>query len=187
MNTKLFLLSTAAIVCCGSPAFAQLAVPRFVIATGGATRTTGGAFGLGGTIGQGQASSSSGGSFTVSAGFWFGGGGVTAVEEDGGGETPIEPASLPLEFHVSAPSPNPVAEEMFLAFDLPEPRDVRVEVFDAGGRMVRTIVSEHDAAGHHRRAWDRRDNAGNRVAGGIYFLRMTAAPDQKTQKLVLLP
>ncbi|MFN8549146.1 MAG: hypothetical protein U0527_14540 [Candidatus Eisenbacteria bacterium] len=41
--------------------------------------------------------------------------------------------------------------------------------------------------GHHRRAWDRRDNAGNRVAGGIYFLRMTAALDQKTQKLVLPP
>ena len=37
------------------------------------------------------------------------------------------------------------------------------------GRVVRTIADERIPAARHRRIWDRRDNAGNRLAGGIYL------------------
>ncbi|MCI0474659.1 MAG: hypothetical protein L0Y55_00270 [Anaerolineales bacterium] len=42
---------------------------------GGATFSTGGAYSLGGTIGQADAGALSGGSYALSGGFWYGGGG----------------------------------------------------------------------------------------------------------------
>lgn len=170
-----------------SPALAQLSVPRFVVACGGATRSTGGNFGIGGTIGQGEATKSTGGTYAVSAGFWFGGSGTTAVNDGEDGGEPVIPGAEPLTFRVFPATPNPIGDEMVLAFQLPEARTVRIEVYDAAGRMVRVLANESVASGSSRRVWDRRDQSGARVPGGIYFLRMSAPPDQRTQKLVVLP
>jgi hypothetical protein len=71
------LLQMAAILLCGAgPASAQFTVVRFTIDGGGTTQSSGGTFALGGTVGQPDAGRLSGGSFTLSGGFWSGGGAV---------------------------------------------------------------------------------------------------------------
>lgn len=170
-----------------SPAMAQLSVPRFVVASGGATRSSGGSFGVGGTIGQADATTSSGGLYVVSAGFWFGGSGTSGIGDGPDGGEPDVPGVEPLVFEILPATPNPVADVMTLAFQLPEARHVRIEVYDAAGRMVRSVANELVAAGRSQRVWDRRDHSGMRVPGGIYFIRMSALPDERTQKVVVLP
>jgi flagellar hook assembly protein FlgD len=64
---------------------------------------------------------------------------------------------------------------------------VRIDVYDAAGRSVRVLANESVAAGRGQRIWDRRDQSGARVPGGVYFLRLSAPPDQRMQKLVVLP
>jgi len=45
-----------------------------------------------------------------------------------------------------------------------------VEVFDEQGRLVRRVASKPLAAGNASLTWDRRDDAGRAVAGGVYLV-----------------
>ncbi|UCC31343.1 MAG: hypothetical protein JSU86_03520 [Phycisphaerales bacterium] len=60
------------IILVGVAAADDFEMSRSTIDGGGATRTTGGEFGLFGTIGQPDAGILSGGDFVLSGGFWFG-------------------------------------------------------------------------------------------------------------------
>ncbi|MCC7141972.1 MAG: T9SS type A sorting domain-containing protein [Candidatus Eisenbacteria bacterium] len=188
MNATPPLTLSAALICFAiSPALAQLSVPRFVVASGGATRSSGGSFGIGGTIGQAGATTSTGGLYVVSTGFWFGGNATSGIGDDPGSGEPDVPGAQPLAFEILPVTPNPVAEVTTLAFQLPEARHVRIEVYDASGRMVRSVADESVAAGRSQGVWDRRDQTGVLVPGGVYFMRMSALPDERTQKVVVLP
>src|SRR5688500_14391367 len=77
------LLTAAFLICAAKVAFAQFSISRFTIDGGGGTRSTGGGFGVGGTIGQPDAGSLFASPFVLSGGFWGAGGGiVTAIEGD---------------------------------------------------------------------------------------------------------
>jgi hypothetical protein len=164
-------------------ASAQLGIPAFTVDGGGGS-SAGGSFVLVGTAGQFDVGQMSGGSFALAGGFWSGGGDVPLGVEDGQPEEGGGSISAPLVFHLFPPSPNPVAESMLLAFDLPESRFVRAEVYDVAGRLVRVLANEVLAAGRNQRTWDRRDEQGRRAHAGIYFVRFQAGKDQSRQKIV---
>lgn len=179
------LLALAFLSCAAGIGSAQFAIPRFTADSGGGG-STGGAFRLGGTAGQADAGRLTGASFALAGGFWAGGGGVVS-SVPGDEEIGVDPtAPAPLAFHLYPTSPNPVRESMVVAFDLPDARFVRAEVYDAAGRLVRVLASEVLAAGRNQRAWDRRDGRGARVSAGIYFIRFDAGRDQSRQKIVVV-
>lgn len=181
------LLTAACLTGVPGSASAQFSIPRFTIDGGGATRSAGGPFALGGTIGQPDAGHLSGPGFTLRGGFWSGGGPVVTAVGDG---TPGEGAGLlsaaPLPFRLYAPRPNPVAGRTMIAFDLPAPGPVRAALYDVSGRLVRVLTDEPLPAGKHERAWDRRDGAGRPVSAGIYFLRLDAGANRSRQKIVVI-
>ncbi len=180
------LLTAALLTCAASAASAQLSVSRFTIDGGGGTRSTGGTFAMGGTIGQPDAGRLSGSSFTLSGGFWSGGAAVTAVEIDAPGDGVDLLNAAALSFRLYPASPNPVADRTVVAFDLPQPSLVRAALYDVSGRLVRILVDEPLAAGKYQRAWDRRDRSGATVPSGIYFLRLDAGAHQSHQKIVVV-
>jgi flagellar hook assembly protein FlgD len=73
-----------------------------------------------------------------------------------------------------------------IRFDLPAPGEASLVVFDVTGRRVRTIVSGRLDAGRYAPVWDGRDDAGSRVAAGVYFVRLQAADFTATRKSVRL-
>ena len=94
------------------------------------------------------------------------------VEEDG-------PAELPATVRLEAPYPNPFTEELAIRFALPDPRRVRIEVFDMLGRRVKVLADEFVGAGSHARSWDTSD-----LAGGSYVLRFSAGAAVSTRTIV---
>lgn len=181
------VLTAALLTCAAGVASAQFSVSRFTIDGGGGTRSTGGAFALGGTIGQPDAGRLSGSSFTLGGGFWFGGGGTTTgIESDTSGKGDDLSNAAQLSFRMYPASPNPVAARTVVAFDLPEPSSVRAALYDASGRLVRILADERLPAGKHQRAWDRRDESGHPVPAGIYFLRLDAGAHLSHQKIVVV-
>jgi hypothetical protein len=181
------LLRTAAILLGGAgPASAQLTVPRFTIDGGGTTRSSGGAFALGGTAGQPDAGRLSGGSFTLSGGFWSGGGAVVTAVGDTFAEAAGLPGAAPTAFRMYPARPNPVVTRTTLAFDLPAAGFVRAALYDVSGRLVRVLANEPLEAGRHERAWDRRDGTGRAVSSGVYFLRLDAGSHRSRQKIVVV-
>jgi len=71
------------------------------------------------------------------------------------------------------PQPNPVRKELLIEFGLPKEGPIAVEVFDVMGRHVRTLFKASQHAGVYQLHWDLLDDAGGRVAAGMYYLRFT--------------
>jgi hypothetical protein len=82
--------------------------------------------------------------------------------------------------------PNPFNPTTAIRFVLPEAAQVTLTVFDPAGRKVVTLKDETMTYGAHEVRWDGRDDAGNAVAAGVYFYRLTAGNKTSTKKMVLL-
>ena len=73
---------------------------------------------------------------------------------------------------VATACPNPFKSDTSLRFSLDAPaHEVRVDVFDVGGRHVRTLLSRALPRGTHIVGWDGRNEDGAAVATGTYFAR----------------
>lgn len=81
-------------------------------------------------------------------------------------------------------SPNPGAGETTMRFALTRDGAVDLRVVDLLGRTRRVLYSGELPAGVHSRAWDGRDGAGNALAPGVYFVRLTRAEGVLRRKLV---
>ena len=96
------------------------------------------------------------------------------------------PAAEPAGPTLRAAFPNPFNPRTTVAFDLPRPAHVRLSVHDARGSLVAVLVDADRSAGTHQASWNGLDKHGNAVAAGVYLLRMTAAGQIRTQRVVLL-
>jgi len=88
---------------------------------------------------------------------------------------------------LAAPWPNPMTSRSTVAFDLARAGDVSLEVLDLQGRRVRMLMSGARAAGPHQATWDGRDESGHAVGAGVYFYRLTAGGEARTQRVVRIP
>jgi hypothetical protein len=71
--------------------------------------------------------------------------------------------------------PNPAVRGTTLHASIAEDHpggQIRIEVFDVTGRVVRTLHEGPAAAGRHGITWDLRTDGGARVRPGLYFVRM---------------
>jgi len=82
--------------------------------------------------------------------------------------------------------PNPFQDLLRVFFTLPAAAAARVTVHDVTGRRVRVLHEGPLTAGAHAVAWTGRDERGNTVAPGIYFLRLESGGRVRTRKVALL-
>jgi subtilisin family serine protease len=101
---------------------------------------------------------------------------VVAVEES-------QPA--PARAHITA-APNPVERATEIGFALPSGGAVRLILFDAAGRRVRTLLEGARPAGRHAIAWDGRRDDGRPLPAGVYFARLESPGALLTTKVILI-
>ncbi len=77
--------------------------------------------------------------------------------------------------------PNPFNATTVIRYALPEPGEVKIEIFDILGRLVETLVDEKQQAGYHRVTWE-----ASVYCSGMYFYRIQAGEFAGTRKIVLL-
>jgi hypothetical protein len=82
--------------------------------------------------------------------------------------------------------PNPFRNSTRITYSAAESSMVRVDVHDAGGRRVRTLVEQRVPGGRHAVSWDGRDDRGSAVASGVYFIELVAGGAKVTRKVELL-
>jgi len=81
--------------------------------------------------------------------------------------------------------PNPFNPSTELLFVVDRPGTVRLDIHDASGRRVRTIVTEANA-GESSVTWNGTDDAGHEVATGVYHVRMRCAEGTSSGRITLL-
>ncbi len=79
--------------------------------------------------------------------------------------------------------PNPFDSSTMVRFALESPSEVRLEIFDSSGRLVRTLASGPHGAGEFSIDWNGRDDGGRDVSPGVYFNRLTTERGTVTRKL----
>lgn len=85
-----------------------------------------------------------------------------------------------------AARPNPFNPATEIVVELAAAGPARVEVFDVGGRRVRTLVDGMLPAGRTAVAWDGRDEAGRPLASGTFVCRVTAGGGAGAGRLTLV-
>ncbi len=100
-------------------------------------------------------------------------------------------SARPDETVLLANYPNPFNPETWIPYHLAESTDVRVNIYDAQGTVVRVLTLGHQTAGYYtsrsRAAyWDGRNALGERVASGIYFYQLQTDAVSPMRKMVIL-
>ena len=87
---------------------------------------------------------------------------------------------------LEAPHPNPFNPSTEIRYVLPRATRVQIAIYDASGRLVSELANEEQVKGDHGMHWDGRNARGATVGSGVYFVRLTADGEVRTQKMVLL-
>lgn len=98
-----------------------------------------------------------------------------------------EPRShLPKSLVLWQNTPNPFSPGTNISFYLPQDEIVSLEVFDATGRLVDTIIPGRTyPAGVHTIAWSGRGREGAPLGSGVYFYRLKAGDFIQSKKMVM--
>jgi uncharacterized repeat protein (TIGR01451 family) len=119
------------------------------------------------------------------------GGAIVVTVENGAGLTAdCDPVveqivpTVPTGFALHANYPNPVRGGTTIAFELPEPGAVRLEVFDLLGRKVATLVDRSLAPGTYEVQWPETETT--RLNSGTYVYRLQSGRFQATRQLTLV-
>jgi hypothetical protein len=109
--------------------------------------------------------------------------GIELLFAEAGKSMPAEPQSAPLEVFLHATSP--VALSSVLEFSVDRRSVVRLAIYDAIGRHVRTVVHGTLKPGVYTYPWDVRGESGTTVAAGIYFAKLAVGERVLTKKLLV--
>jgi hypothetical protein len=90
------------------------------------------------------------------------------------------------DFALDANIPNPFNPTTRIHYNLPVATQVELKIYDVRGVLVRTLVSEYQAAGERNVTWNALSDSGERLASGVYFYQLRTLEFSKTRKMVLL-
>ena len=87
--------------------------------------------------------------------------------------------------------PNPFNPETWIPYQLADATDVSMTIYDVSGHLVRTISVGFKPVGYYltrERAayWDGRNETGESVSSGVYFLQFVAGDFAATQRVVIV-
>lgn len=98
----------------------------------------------------------------------------------------VAAASPRAKVTLSPGRPNPLHPSATIGFDLPGRETVRLEVFDAAGRLVRTLVDRTMPGGAHEVVWDGKRSGGERVGSAVYYVRLKAGSEIVVRPLLVV-
>ncbi|MCK5525976.1 MAG: T9SS type A sorting domain-containing protein, partial [Candidatus Latescibacteria bacterium] len=93
---------------------------------------------------------------------------------------------LPTTFALKQNFPNPFNPTTVIGYALPEGSNVRLEIYNTLGQVVRTLVDGEQAGGVYRMTWDGRNEHGQEMATGVYIYRIVAGDFQATKRMLLI-
>src|SRR5262249_10492712 len=108
----------------------------------------------------------------------------STVVHCGTATTGVDP-ELPRELALAIAGANPCRGGTTLAYSLPRGEVVRLDVFSASGRRLRTLVSGYHPAGRYSVPFEM-GRGDERLGAGVYFLSLTAGRDKRTVTVTAL-
>jgi len=93
---------------------------------------------------------------------------------------------VPLANLLEGNYPNPFNPATTIKFGIKEESEVRIEIFNAKGQKVKTLLNDKLSAGYHTATWNGTDESNHKVSSGIFFYKMQTGSYTSIQKMLLL-
>ncbi|MDZ7292918.1 MAG: Ig-like domain-containing protein [candidate division KSB1 bacterium] len=102
------------------------------------------------------------------------------------------PEVLPTSFWVEQNFPNPFSlngdfPTTSIRYALPQPAAISIRIYNALGQRVCELFQGDQSAGFHQLVWDGRNDLGQHVSSGLYWLRLESANFAATKKILIVP
>ena len=115
--------------------------------------------------------------------------GSISMPDMGAYESPIGPDAveiepdrdLPLSFMLDQNYPNPFNPSTTITYQVPNPAEVELSIYNLLGQKVATLVSKKQPAGQYQVEWD-----ASGLASGIYYYMIKAGEFRQVKKMVLV-
>jgi len=82
--------------------------------------------------------------------------------------------------------PTPFSRSTTIRYQVVNPDHIDLKVYDASGRLVRSLVESWSSAGEHYSVWDGRDDLGREAPEGLYFCVLDSGVPLSACKVVFL-
>jgi len=93
---------------------------------------------------------------------------------------------MPLSFMLAQNYPNPFNPTTAIRFHLTGMSEIEVAIYSTAGQLVRQLARGKYVDGEHTVVWDGKNEAGMRVASGVYVYKLKAGEFVAQRKLVLM-
>jgi len=82
--------------------------------------------------------------------------------------------------------PNPFNTSTTIAFTLPAPGFIHVDIYSVSGQKVRELLTGTVTNGNHTVVWDGRDISDRQVSSGVFISRLTVNDYSETHRMMLV-
>ena len=90
------------------------------------------------------------------------------------------------KLEMSAPAPNPARDHTLIRVSLPVATTAHIDVYDSGGRLVRTLMAEELGPGVTSIPWSLGDFRGAPLRSGVYWIRGVFGSELRLQRLAVV-
>ena len=97
---------------------------------------------------------------------------------------PSSNESVPDQFELVECYPNPFNGKLNIRYLINNVSDIYATIYDLSGKVIKSFESETKHPGQHQLIWDTKNNNGNAVATGLYFISLSSK-NRTTNKKVL--
>lgn len=104
---------------------------------------------------------------------------ITDVEEE-------KEIKLPNNFGLVQNYPNPFNGQTNIEFQLSNQSNVKLEIFNILGQRIKSLMNEEKSPGYYTISWDGKNDFGESVNSGIYFIKISADKFSDIKKMTLL-
>ncbi|MBU4486849.1 MAG: T9SS type A sorting domain-containing protein [Candidatus Delongbacteria bacterium] len=94
--------------------------------------------------------------------------------------------NIPLTTKLYQNYPNPFNPATTISFDLSLNTAVQLNVYDLKGSLVRTLLNEKMKMGRYSIIWDGKDNIGNSLSSGVYYINLMTGKENFTHKSLMI-
>ncbi len=82
--------------------------------------------------------------------------------------------------------PNPFNPSTTIKFNLDKSKYVKLNVYNTGGEIIKTLINKKYSTGSHQVNWDATDKLGRKVSAGVYLYSLQTDSRFETKKMILL-
>jgi hypothetical protein len=101
------------------------------------------------------------------------------------GSATVPAAALPAKCRLLPNHPNPFNPSTTVTYEISQPGQASLVVYDARGRRLLTLLDGFTPVGRHSLQWDGRDSQGRKMPSGSYITRLVTDQGVSSQKMVL--